>query len=113
MRNRNGVALIETLIALVVLAFAGAGMISLLAQTLNSVHGLHERERDTTDAARLLEVVASLSHAQLVASVGVTRETALWLSVEQPAPSLFHVVIRDTLHRAELLHTTIYRPDSL
>ena len=47
MRNRNGVALIETLIALVVLAFAGAGMISLLAQTLNSVHGLHERERDT------------------------------------------------------------------
>lgn len=111
-RARRGAALIETLIALVVLAFAGAGMISLLAQTLARVHDLHARERDTAAAARALEATASLSRAELRARTGVTREPAIWLEIEQTTPSLFDVVARDTLGRAELLHTTIFRPDT-
>jgi Tfp pilus assembly protein PilV len=112
-RARRGAALIETLIALVVLAFAGAGMISLLAETLARVHDLHARERDTAAAARALETMASFSRAELRARVGVTRQPTVWVEINQSAPALFDVIARDTLVRAELLRTTIYRPDTL
>ena len=112
-RARRGVALIETIVALVVLAFTGAGMIALLAQTLSAVKNLHTREREMTDAARSLERLSALNRAELLALAGVQRLPTIWLEIDPRADSLFNVVARDTLYRAELLHTTLYRPDSL
>lgn len=109
---RRGVALIETLIALVLLAFAGTGMVSLLAQTLNRDHDVHAREAETADAARLLGAIAVLPRSDLVDRIGVAREPALWLEVDQRSASLFDVVVRDTLRRTELVQTTLFRPDT-
>jgi type II secretory pathway pseudopilin PulG len=111
-RVRRGAALIETLLALVVLALAGAGMISLLSQTIARTHDLHDRERDTAVGERLMETVASWSKDDLTNNLGVLREPTLWLEIDRPSPVLFDVVLRDTLYHAELLRTTLYRPDS-
>lgn len=110
---RRGAALVETLLALVVLAFTGAGMIALLAQTVNGEKHLHEREREMSEAVRALERVATFNRADLLERAGAQRLPSLWLEIVARPDSLFDVIVRDTLHRAELLHTTLYRPDSL
>ncbi len=100
------------MIALVILALTGAGLISLLTQTLASVHEMHAREAETSDAAAAIESVASYTRAQLIASTGTTRLPTVWLQVAQPEPSLFVIVVRDTLYDSELLRSAVYRPDS-
>jgi hypothetical protein len=88
-------------------------MIALLAQTVTTVKDLHERERDLGQAVRVLERVASLNRADLLDRAGTRRLPAVWLEIDPRPDSLFNVVVRDTLRRVELLHTTLYRPDSL
>jgi Tfp pilus assembly protein PilV len=110
--NRRGAALIEALIAVVVLATAGIGLITLLGQTAHSMRGTLETERLTRAASEQLDWVAALSRTELVERIGRTQQSGWTLEVIRAAPDLFDVHIARTTASSALLHTTLYRPDS-
>ncbi len=111
-RPRRGAALVETVIAIVLLAFAGVGMVALLGQTMGTVHQMRHREGEIADAGGAMDRMAAWTRADLEARAGETRWGAWKLQVSEPAEHLFDVSLRDTLTGAELLRTALYRPDT-
>lgn len=111
MRNgRSGAALLEVLVALAILTFAGAGWIGLLAGHARALTALRLREREMADEQRLLTAYAVLSRQDLERRLGA-RETGPYLvSVQRPDRLLFRVSIaRRTAALVEDLVTVIYR----
>jgi Tfp pilus assembly protein PilV len=111
MTGRSGATIIEVLIALVVLAIAGVGLITLLAQTLTSVHQVGGRQDEVRVAATLMDRAATWSRADLELHIGSTRTGRFVLTVGGLPGALYAVDVSDTTG-AMLLHTTFYRPDS-
>jgi hypothetical protein len=112
MPNRSGVALIDALVAVVVLATAGVGLVTLLAQTASTVRGVRERERLIYRASSELASVSVLSGGELSGRVGETAQGAFVLRVVKPSEGVFDVSIIEPRSDHVLLRTTFYRPDS-
>lgn len=111
MRNASrGAALLEVLVAIAILTFAGAGWIGLLAGHAEALTVLRRRERETADEQRLLTAYAVLGRQDLERRLGV-RETGPYLvSVQRPERSLFRVSIsRQAAADVEDLVTVLYR----
>jgi hypothetical protein len=102
--------LVEVLIALVLLATAGTGLITLLGQTAHSMRSTLESERETRRASAELDRLVLLDRAALLSLVG--RHVARGWSIDiQPVTSaVFDVRIAASDTGASLLHTALYRP---
>lgn len=111
--NKTGAAIIEVLVALVVLAVAGTGLVAMLGQTQASVNLTHRREHELAPAAELLDEALTLSHGELEARVGSTRRRGLVFTIVVAAPSLYGLEVADTASTVALLRTALYRPDSI
>jgi Tfp pilus assembly protein PilV len=111
--NRRGTAIIEVLVALVVLAVAGTALVSMLGQTQASVNLTHRREHEVEPAVQLLDEALTMSHAELEARIGSTRRRGFTLTISAAAPSLYALEVADTASGAVLLRTALYRPDSV
>lgn len=111
-RRRRGSALLEVVVALVVLGLSGIAMITLLGQTAHSVRTVRNTERDVRQASDELGRFVAYDRPQLVAMVGRSASHGWSIEVVQAAPDLFDVTIADNDTSAVLLRTTIYRPDT-
>ncbi len=111
-RRRSGSAIIEALIATVMLATAGVALITLLGQTEHSMRSVRTSERITREASDRLERLVLLSRSDLVAREGRTSFAGWTLVVTAVGSSLFDVSVAPTDTSAPLLVTTIYRPDT-
>lgn len=109
-RSRNGAALIETLIALVILATAGVGLVTLLGQTVHTVRQFRGREREFAAAGQALDATVAWSRTELDARIGNGRLRTWQLGVSDIGSGLYELSLSDTLTGAELLRTTLYRP---
>lgn len=109
--RRRGTSLLEVLVAIVILAVAGVGLITLLGQTGNSLHDALDRDALTRLAATRLEAESLRSPAELQALVGERSAGPLRLHVQQLAGDLFVITATDTLDDAVVLRTTLYRPE--
>jgi Tfp pilus assembly protein PilV len=112
-RRRHGSALLDVVIALVVLGLGGVAMITLLGQTAHSVRTVRNTERDVRQASDELGRFVAYDRAQLVAMVGRSLSHGWSIQVAQPSPDLFDVSIAASETSAVLLHTSVYRPDTL
>ena len=106
-RRRTGAVLLEIMAGLLILAVGGIGWVTLMGQTVQSVHQIRLREIEYRAAADDLEHVALLTPEQLDAGAGDSRIGSFVLSVHALTPELFTVVVSDTLG-ANLLSTSIY-----
>ena len=111
--NKSGAAIVEVLVALVVLAVGGAGLVAMLGQTQASVNLTQRRERELAPAAQLLDEALTLSHHELEARLGSTRRRGFVLTIAAAAPSLYALEVADTATGVALLRTAVYRPDSV
>ena len=111
-RPRGGSALIEVLIALVLLAVSGTALVTLLGQTQRSIVTLRETERQTRDAAAELSALSVLGRSDLAARVGWTTAHGWSLRIDRLAADLFDVGIATSDTGAVLLRTALYRPDT-
>ena len=111
--SRSGAALIETLIAIVILAIAGVGLVTLLGQTVHTVHQFRERETEFAAAGRALDGMVSWSRTELDARVGEQSFHGWQLRITDAGTGLYDVVLADTLTGAQLLRTTLYRPSTV
>ena len=109
-QSPRGSALIEVLVALLLLAIAGTGLVTLLGQTAHAMRSTRETERTTRRASAELDRLTLLDRATLAASVGRQALRGWTLDITQRATDLFDVRIAESDTSAPLLHTTLYRP---
>jgi len=109
-RARVGSALLDVVVALVVLGLSGAGLIALLGQTAHSVRHVRDTEREVRRASDQLARLVVVDRARLLSMVGQTVSRGWIVTIVRRSPDLFDVVIADTT--APVLRTTLYRPDT-
>jgi len=109
-RMRSGSALIEVLVAIVLLATAGTGLVTLLGQTSHSMRNVLEAERLTHTASEELGRLALLDRVALLALAGRSRSHGFTLDVDPLGQGLFAVRIAESDTTRVLLRTTVYRP---
>jgi prepilin-type N-terminal cleavage/methylation domain-containing protein len=110
---RRGMALMEVLIALVVLALSGTALITLLGQTAHTVRTLHRSEQLVRLASAELERMVVWDRREFAAHVGRSTFRGWSLQIDERAAALFDVAIAESDTGIVLLRTTMYRPDSI
>lgn len=111
--RRRGSALLDVVVALVVLGLGGIAMITLLGQTAYGVRTVRNTERNVRRASDELGRVVVYDRSQLVAMVGRSSSHGWSIEVVQSAPDVFDIAIADNDTTAVLLRTTVYRPDTV
>jgi Tfp pilus assembly protein PilV len=109
-RTRSGSALIEVLVALVLLAVGGVAMVTLLGQTSRTMRSTRETERATRAASHVLGRFAATDRASLIASIGRHDVAGFRAEVVESSPDLFDVAIAASDTSRVLLRTLFYRP---
>lgn len=109
---RVGLAVIEVLIAFVLVASAGVGLVTLLGETSHTMQQVRRAEADTEAAAALLEHLEIASQSEFAAMAGTRRVRGFDLRVTASPWGLFDVAVVDTATGGALLQSTFYRPDS-
>ncbi|HEV8446136.1 MAG TPA: hypothetical protein VGQ44_04930 [Gemmatimonadaceae bacterium] len=110
--TRRGSALVEVLVALVLLAVCGVAMVALLGQTSRSMRSTRDAEEETRGASRVLDRLAAMDRASLLASLGRHDVAGFSATVTETSPDLFDVAVAASDTSAVLLRTALYRPDS-
>lgn len=111
--QRAGSALIEVVLALVVLAISGTALITLVGQTTYSIASLQRSERETRDASVQLAALATLDRSQLIERAGHSERRGQWsVQVTRVTADLFDVAVSALDTSSVLLRTTLYRKDS-
>jgi type II secretory pathway pseudopilin PulG len=109
---RRGVALLEVMVGLTLLAIAGVGLLVVLAQATDSVHEIDRRDAEARAASALLDGVSLWTRDQLDARIGSTRLADWTLHVAPLTPTIYRMALADTMTGALVLETSMYRPDS-
>ena len=108
--RRRGTALLESLVALVVLAFAGVSLLSLAAACLERVRTADAADRRSRDASAFLEAVALWPRAELMQRLGRREQGPFQLDVQRPSPTLFVLRLTDSTGAREFASTMLFRP---
>jgi type II secretory pathway pseudopilin PulG len=103
--------LLETLVAMSILSFAGVTMLTLARETSQSVRRALEDEDEVRRASALLDATTLWSREDLDRHLG-TRQQGQWrMHVDRDDRSIYFISLRDSTDRHELLQTTLYRPE--
>lgn len=111
--SRRGSALIEVLVALVILAAAGVSTMSYLSAFLDAQARVQLREVESLRAERLLAATALLNREDLDVRLGLRQVGDFLISVNRPAPSLYRIAVSaGGQPETELLVTVVFRADA-
>ena len=110
-RQRTGAALIEALVALVLLATTGVAMASHVLQTIELARLAVRRDNEVRAASAALDRVRLWTGSEIAMRMGRTRLSCCELAIQPLSSALYHVAVVDTLTGATLLETTIYSRD--
>jgi type II secretory pathway pseudopilin PulG len=109
--SRRGVVLLEVVVALTILATAGAAMIALSSQSIDSLHRARAAERETERASEFLDAVALWPRSDLDRHLGDRPQGPWRLVVERPLPTLFTIALTDSTGSRTLVTTALYRAE--
>lgn len=110
-RGRRGIALLEVLIGLVILATAGSALMALGRDALNTLQHVVEKDREFERASAFLDAVTLWNRTELDQRLGRRRQGPWLLTVQREAPSLYVVTLHASVTRV-LLRTSLYRGTS-
>lgn len=114
MRNHGeaGSALIEALVALMLVATVGVAVTGLLNGVERAEYAVGVREQATADAGRVLAAISLLSRNDLDRRLGQHRVGEFLVTVQRPERTLYRAAVAAADRpRAELLVTLLYRPE--
>jgi prepilin-type N-terminal cleavage/methylation domain-containing protein len=109
---RAGVALLEVLVALMILGIAGAAAITLAVDAGNSLRRAQTAEGEMRAANAFLDRVSLWGRGDLDRRLGERLQGQWRLRIDRPAPTLYVVELRDSSAQRVLLRTAIFRADS-
>ncbi|HET9292670.1 MAG TPA: hypothetical protein VFO06_00130 [Gemmatimonadales bacterium] len=109
--SREGMALLEVLVALAILFAAGAAAVGGVQAALAAERRSALLEAEATDAERLLTALSLLTRADLDLRLGV-RNVGEWeVEVLRPEPALYRIAL-SRKGRAPALVTLVHRPEA-
>jgi type II secretory pathway component PulK len=111
-RSRRGVALLEALVALVMLMTAGATVMALAAEATHAAGHASATEKELRRANGLFEAVTLWPREDLDRHLGSHEQGPWRLDVERSAPTLYTLTLSDSLDARRILRTIVYRPES-
>ena len=109
-RASRGVALLEALIALLVLGTAGAVVSALVIESGSAVERARHAEAELRRANGFFALVTLWPRADLDRHLGERGQGPWRLRVERVSPSLYALTLSDSTGVRALLHTVVYRP---
>lgn len=110
--SRRGFALLDVLVAILLLALTGTAFVTLLGQTARTMQSLDRADAESLNASRELDRVSALSRNELVARIGRSHRNGWTIDVTQFGRALFDVSVAESDTSRALLQTTLYRPDT-
>ena len=105
----RGAVLLEVVVALTILAVAGATMIALSSESLDALRRARTAEEETVRASALLHAVALWPREDLDRHLGDRPQGPWRLRVDRPLPMLYVVTLAESTGSRTLLSTTLYR----
>jgi len=111
-RAEAGVALLEMLVALVILASAGIALVELVGAGLRSERDARERERTLASEQRVLAGMTLLGREDYDRRLGQRTVGEFLVNVQRPEPTLYRIAISEVRSpQVEDPVTVVYRPD--
>ena len=111
--GERGVALLEVLVALVILATAGTAMVELVGAGLRSERDARERERTLAAEQRVLAATTLLTREDFDRRLGQRRVGEFFVDVERPERALYRIAIAEArAPQVEDLVTVVYRREA-
>lgn len=112
MRGERGGVLLEVLVALVILATAGASLVTLVADATHAVQDAKEREARFHDAVGVMTRLSLRDRQGLDIRLGRRPDGGLITDVRRPRPGLYRLAVSDSLAPdLELLVTIVQQPE--
>ena len=110
-RARHGAVLLEAIVALTILAIAGAAVVALAVDSARAIERAATADADAQRASALLDAVALWPREDLDRHLG-TRDEGPWrMTVGRPTPTLYTVALADSSERRVLLSTVLFRAE--
>lgn len=107
--ERRGIVLLEAIIAMTILAVAGAAVVALATDAARAVDRAQVADAATARASAFLDAIALWPREDLDRHLG-TRNEGVWrLIVDRPTSTLYSVELADSTGTHVLLHTVLYR----
>ena len=110
MRNERGIVLLEVLVALVILATTGIGLMEVVSAGLRAERDARAREATLATEQRLLVALTLLNRGELDQRIGRRQIGEFLIDVQRPEQTLYRIALlqRNSLQVEELV-TVVYR----
>ena len=113
MRNNRGVVLLEVLVAVVVLATAGIGLVELVGSGLQAERSARQSETTLATEERLLAALTLLNRKELDQRIGRRQIGEFVVDVRRPEHSLYRIaLLQEQSLQVEDLVTVVYRAET-
>jgi type II secretory pathway pseudopilin PulG len=109
--RRGGVILLESLLALALMAAAAAATLSLAGSDQNDAARLIQRSREIQRASAFLDVVALWPREDYDRRLGTRPQGPYTLAISRPTPTIYLLELRDRDRGQLLLTTAVYREE--
>jgi type II secretory pathway pseudopilin PulG len=110
LRNERGVVLLEVLVAVVILATAGIGLVELVGSGLRAERDARQRESTLATEERLLAALTLLNRKELDQRLGRRRIGEFVVDVQRPEQTLYRIaLLQEQSPQVEDLVTVVYR----
>lgn len=110
-RRRRGAVLLEALVALVIMASAGAAVAALAVECGQAVQRTRSTEAELRRADAFFALVALWPREDLDRHLGERQQGPWRLRVERPSLTIYAITLTDSLGARALLRTVLYRPE--
>ena len=112
MRTERGVALLETLVAIVILATAGIAFLELVGGGLRGERDARAREATLVTEERLLSALTLLRRQELDQRIGRSAIGEFMVDVQRPEKALYRIAVAQIESpQVEDLVTVVYRAE--
>jgi type II secretory pathway pseudopilin PulG len=112
-RKRQGAVLLEALVALVIMASAGAAIAALAVESSQAVQRTRSTEAELRRADAFFAMVALWPREDLDRHLGEHQQGPWRLRVERPSVTVYAITLTDSLGPRPLLRTALYRPEPI
>jgi len=112
MRSERGVVLLEVLVAVVILATGGIGLLELVGSGLRAERDARLRETTLGTEERLLSALTLLNRKELDRRIGRRQIGEFIVDVQRPETTLYRIaLLQEQSPRVEDLVTVVYRAE--
>lgn len=107
--RRGGVALLEALVALTLLAITGVALLGAIAEGAHVADEARRTELLAVEADRLMDAATLWSVSELDQRLGTRAQGPFRMRIDRPVGSLYLISIIDTTTSEVLVRTSLHR----